>query len=537
MRFDPAQVRDEASSDFEGAWQRGKEYIKQPALEMRYPRRACLYGNPHPVFDTVHKLREAYLKLGFSEAMNPLIVEDREVYKQFGSEALAVLDRCFYLAGLPRPDVGISEERISQIGSILGRTLTQDEVETIREILHSYKKGKVEGDDLVPAISQGIEAPDAQVSTILERVFPEFKELKPSAISRTLRSHMTSGWFMTLSEMHYRSKMPLKLFSVDRCFRREQSEDATRLMNYHSASCVIMSEDVSVEDGKAVADGLLSQFGFEKFRFQPDEKRSKYYVPDTQIEVYAYHPGLVGSSTKYESGWVELATFGIYSPTALAQYDIPYPVMNLGLGVERLAMLLHNAKDMRALSYPQFQTDWHLSAREMAQMIGLEKSPVTDSGQKIAQAIVQTCQEHGSAPSPCEFEAWKGEIYGRNVLVSVVEPEENTKLCGPASWNEAVVYDGDILGISRTAKWEKAFSDGVTTGIRFIDAFAEKAAFEIEVAALQNSGFETRVRIVRGPGDINIRIDPALERYITSYKKKIDIRGPVFTTVKSEIVD
>jgi O-phosphoseryl-tRNA synthetase len=45
-----------------------------------------------------------------------------------------------------------------------------------------------------------------------------------------------------------------------------------------------------------------------------------------------------------------------------------------------------------------------------------------------------------------------------------------------------------------------------------------------------------RVRIVRGPGDINIKIDPALERYITSHKHKIDVRGPVFTTVRSQLL-
>jgi len=41
---------------------------------------------------------------------------------------------------------------------------------------------------------------------------------------------------------------------------------------------------------------------------------------------------------------------------------------------------------------------------------------------------------------------------------------------------------------------------------------------------------------VRAPGDINIRISPALERFITSYKHKMDLRGPVFATVKSEIL-
>src|SRR5690606_22648781 len=98
-------------------------------------------------------------------------------------------------------------------------------------------------------------------------------------------------------------------------------------------------------------------------------------------------------ATKYSSGWVEVATFGIYSPIALSQYDIPYPVMNLGLGVERIAMILHNSQDVRALSYPQFQTNWELSAREMAQMITVDKSPCTPEGQAIAESVVGVCLE------------------------------------------------------------------------------------------------------------------------------------------------
>ncbi|MDM7935392.1 MAG: O-phosphoserine--tRNA ligase [Methanothrix sp.] len=536
MRFDPSEIREAARQDFDSAWQQGKKYLGRPSVNEMYPRRSCPFGVPHPVFDTIQRLREAYLRLGFHEAMNPVMVEAQEVYRQFGSEALAVLDRCFYLAGLPRPDIGISEERVSQINSILGRPLSPSEVESLRQILHSYKKGQVEGDDLVQEIAGALGVHDAQVSAVLERVFPEFRDLRPEATTRTLRSHMTSGWFLTLSGLHYRRRLPIRLFSVDRCFRREQAEDAARLMSYFSASCVIMDEEVSVEDGKAVADGLLSQFGFERFQFRPDEKRSKYYTPGTQIEVYAYHPGLAGSATKYESGWVELATFGIYSPTALAQYDIPYPVMNLGLGVERIAMILHNASDMRALSYPQFQPDWTLTQREMAQMIRADRTPVSAEGARIAEAIVQTCTEHGDTPSPCEFTAWEGELFGRRVRVLVVEPEERTKLCGPAFSNEIVVHRQNILGIPRTSRWEEAFQEGVATGIRYIDAFAQLAAQDVEAATLAGRESETRVRIVRGPGDINIRIDPALERYITSYKHRIDIRGPVFTTVRSQIV-
>jgi O-phosphoseryl-tRNA synthetase len=536
MKFDPSQIKEAAQVDFDETWQQGREYLGKPSLNERYPRNSYSYGAAHPIFDTIQKLREAYIRLGFSEAMNPVMVEAQDVYRQFGSEALAVLDRCFYLAGLPRPDIGISDERIAEINSLLGRVLSVEEVEAFRQILHSYKKGKVEGDDLVQEIAKALNAHDALISTVLEKVFPEFKGLKAEATTRTLRSHMTSGWFLSLANLHYRRKLPLRLFSVDRCFRREQAEDAARLMSYYSASCVIMDENVSVEDGKAVADGLLSQFGFQKFQFRPDEKRSKYYVPGTQIEVFAYHPGLVGSATKYNSGWVEVATFGIYSPTALSQYDIPYPVMNLGLGVERIAMILHNSQDVRALSYPQFQTNWELSAREMAQMIMVDKLPSTPEGQAIAEDVVETAIEHADTVSPCEFLAWEGELFGRQLKVSVVEPEENTKLCGPAALNEIVVHKQNIMGIPHTSRWEEAFSEGVTTGIRYIDSFAALAAYEIEVATMAGKESETRARIVRSPGDINVKIHPALERYITSYKHKMDLRGPVFTTVKSEII-
>ena len=536
MKFDPSLIKEAAKKDFDKTWQQGREYLGKPSLNERYPRNACSFGAVHPIFDTIQKLRQAYIRLGFNEAMNPVMVEASDVYRQFGSEALAVLDRCFYLAGLPRPDIGISDERISQVNALLGRELSPEEVEAFRQILHLYKKGKVEGDDLVQEIAKALAAHDALISTVLEKVFPEFRELKAEATTRTLRSHMTSGWFLSLSNLHYRQKLPIKLFSVDRCFRREQAEDAARLMSYYSASCVIMDEEVSVEDGKAVADGLLSQFGFQKFQFRPDDKRSKYYVPGTQIEVYAYHPGLVGSATKYKSGWVEVATFGIYSPTALSQYDIPYPVMNLGLGVERIAMILHNSQDVRALSYPQFQTSWELTMREMAEMILVDKTPSTPAGQSIAEAVVQTSIEHGDTVSPCNFVAWEGELFGRNVKVSVVEPEENTKLCGPAAQNEIVVHKQNIMGIPHTSRWEEAFTEGVTTGIRYIDSFAALAAYEIEVATMAGKESETRARIVRSPGDINIKIHPALERYITSYKHKMDLRGPMFTTVKSEIL-
>ena len=537
MKFEPDEIKEAAKKDFDAAWNEGKKYVSMPGINVKYPRYHLKYGKPHPVFDTIQRLREAYMRLGFEEFMNPIIVEDREIHKQFGYEALAVLDRCFYIGGLPRPNVGISDERIEEIKSILGE-ISDEGVEKIRQILHSYKKGEIEGDDLVPEIASQLKVSDSKVAVMIDSVFPEFKSLVPVCSRNTLRSHMTSGWFISLGELCGYRKTPLKLFSVDRCFRREQAEDATRLMAYYSASCVIMDENVSVDDGKAVAAGLLSQFGFSNFTFRPDEKRSKYYVPDTQTEVFAFHPKLVGSKTKYSDGWVEVATFGIYSPSALSQYNIPYPVMNLGMGVERLAMILHDSTDVRALSYPQFQykTNWVMSDSEIAAMIYVEDAPATEIGNEIQDAIVKTCEQYGNTPSPCEFTAWEGQLFDKNIRVMVVEPEENTKLCGPAAMNEIISYKNDILGLPRTSRWDDAFKSGVSTGIRYVDAFAARCAREIEDAAQRGEGSETRVRIIKVPSEINIRLDPIAQRYITGLKKKIDTRGPVFTTIRMEIV-
>lgn len=538
MKFDPASVNNQAKEDFDKAWNRTASFVKSPGLNEQYPLVSLKYGKPHPVYDTIAKLREAYLRMGFEECMNPLIVDEAEVHRQFGPEALAVLDRCFYLAGLPRPNVGISDERIARIKEILG-DIGDAGIEIIRGELHAYKKGTIEGDDLVAGMAEKLQVPDSLIASMIEAVFPEFRELKPVGSSKTLRSHMTSGWFISLGGMLERREAPFHLFSIDRCFRREQQEDASRLMTYYSASCVIMDENVTVDYGKAVAEGLLSQFGFEKFLFRPDEKRSKYYTPDTQIEVFAFHPELVGSSTKYSDGWVEIATFGIYSPVALAKYDIPFPVMNFGLGVERLAMILYHATDMRGMSYPQIPqySEWELSDGDLAKMIAIDRLPQTPQGNEIYNSIVRECELHAAEPSPCAFPAWEGEIENRKVRVSVIEPEENTKLCGPAAFNEVVVYGNDILGLPDNKKWKKAFENhSARTDIRFIDALAAQAAAEIEDAAREGlPESRTRARIVKTPAEINVLVKPPAQRYITGKKKKIDIRGPVFTTILAEI--
>jgi O-phosphoseryl-tRNA synthetase len=525
MRFDPRYYRDLSREDFERAWYEGLSTLSTPSRSHTYPRLRYTRALPHPVFDTIRLLREVYLSLGFNEAANPVIIEEKEIYKQFGPEASAVLDRVFYLGGLPRPNQGIGAEELAGISRITGRPVNLEEEEKLRVLLQDYKKAKIDGDELTHATSEVLHIDDGLTVEIFEKVFSDFRNLEPQSSRNTLRSHMTSGWFLTLAACWDHQPLPIRLFSVDRCFRREQEEGPTRLMSYHSASCVIAGEDVTNEDGKAVSEALLSAFGYTDFRFQPDEKRSKYYMPGTQTEVYARHPS---------HNWVEVATFGMYSPSALGEYEIGVPVMNLGLGVERLAMISHNAPDMRSLLHPQFFPA-SLSDLEIARAIGYREDPRSLEGRHLAEAIISSAVAHGDAPGPCSFLAWEGEIGAVFLNVYVEENESNAKLLGPAGMNEIFVHEGNVLGVPDTEKWQKVRNEGISAGITFIAASAHLAAARIEEAASCGKGTTLQVKIAKLPSDLNLKVAEYAMRYITDNKKKIDVRGPVFLTVRSEV--
>jgi len=508
-----------AKRDFESAWKGTGELVSKGRGVIG---RVRMEGRGGIVFSTVERLRKAYLDMGFEEVINPVFLEDTEVRKQFGPEALAVLDRCYYVGGLPRPDIGISEATLERLRA-LG---LKAEKRSLQEVLRRYKTGELSGDDLVYELAHAMDAEHEKALEAIDKVFPEFKELRPLPSNITLRSHMTSGWFLTLEALYGKREPPIALFSIDRCFRREQREDPGHLRSYHSASSVLLDREVSLDDGKEMTRSLLSGFGFTEFKFRPDRKMSKYYSPGTQTEVFA---------RRDEGEWVEIATFGLYSPVALSRYGIEEPVLNLGLGVERLAMALSGARDIRELVYPQFYAELELSDQEIAGKVFIDKAPSTPEGREIAERIVEVALRHGSEPSPCSFQVYDGELLGRKVRVRLVEVESGTRLLGPAALNKVVVHNGGIYGVSQAKGPAEAVERGVDTGITYIRAFANLAAWEIEKAAREGAAkCRTQVKGVKLPSEINIRVSDSAMRFITSRNKRIDIRGPVFTTVVAD---
>jgi len=124
MKFNPDEIKEATKKDFDTAWNEGKKYIINPGLNEKYPRVSLKYGKPHPVFDTIQRLREAYMRMGFEEFMNPIIIEDRDVHKQFGYEALAVLEATKSVANKIRQKSGLIHDgaELAQKAFSLGKT-------------------------------------------------------------------------------------------------------------------------------------------------------------------------------------------------------------------------------------------------------------------------------------------------------------------------------------------------------------------------------------------------------------------------------
>ncbi|MGQ9718933.1 MAG: O-phosphoserine--tRNA ligase [Nitrososphaerales archaeon] len=487
----------------------------------------------HPLSDVIERIRHAYIDMSFREVYNPIFIEEKDIYKQWGEEALTILDRCFYLATLPRPDVGIGQEKIKRLKN-MGVDIEFEKRGSLQRVFHSYKRGLFDSEELITKIAEALSIEEDRALTVLS-TFPELKQKRAIATDLTLRSHMTSGWFPTLKEFQERESLPTKLFSIDLCFRREQALDATHLRSYHSASSTIMNREVAVEDVKRVVEGVLGTFRIEEIKYVRKKRSASYYKKDTETEVFVRSKG--------SGDWVEVADFGIYSRDVLNKYGIKHPVLNLGLGVERLAMAIYGFPDVRKLVYPQFYAQLELSDIEIASSICIDKIPRTEEGKRVQNAIVEACEKYGDTPSPFEHNAYDGMVLGKRVMVSLVQNEKGKKLLGRAAFNEIMVYDGNILGIpkgdeslSKKELIAEARRKGVPTGIRYIDSLAALVASYIEeVAESGKKEFIIKRTMTSTSGEINIKVKEDVLRFITSENKRIDLRGPVFMMVRAQI--
>ena len=164
---------------------------------------------------------------------------------------------------------------------------------------------------------------------------------------RLLRTH-TSPVQIRHMERH---QPPVRIIAPGRAYRRD-TPDATHSASFHQIEGLYIDRVVSLAD-------LKSDLGtFARQMMGPDVKvrmRPHFFPftePSVEVDFSCHVCGGAGCRVCKHSGWIEIAGAGMVNPKVLRAvgYD-PEQVTGyaFGMGVERIAMILHGIPDIRML--------------------------------------------------------------------------------------------------------------------------------------------------------------------------------------------
>jgi len=160
-----------------------------------------------------------------------------------------------------------------------------------------------------------------------------FKIFDENISKRTmLISHDTAISARTLLN----AEKPGKYFLIEKVFRYD-TIDAKHFIEFNQLEGIVLDDNLTFLDLLGILKELvLNVVKAKNIKFYPG------YFPFTEpsVEVYAEHPKL---------GWIEVGGAGVFREELLKQFNIDYPVLAWGLGVDRLATIYLNINDIREL--------------------------------------------------------------------------------------------------------------------------------------------------------------------------------------------
>ncbi|MBM3200302.1 phenylalanine--tRNA ligase subunit alpha [Candidatus Woesearchaeota archaeon] len=151
-----------------------------------------------------------------------------------------------------------------------------------------------------------------------------------------LRTHTTVLSAKTIAALK-ETDMPVKFFSVGKCFRNE-TVDWAHLFELTQVEGIVVDPNANLRHLLGYLRKFFSKMGYERIRIRPS------YFPYTEpsAEIEAFHP--------VRKEWVELGGSGIFRPEVvkpLLGKDVP--VLAWGLGMERMIGEYYNITDIRDL--------------------------------------------------------------------------------------------------------------------------------------------------------------------------------------------
>jgi phenylalanyl-tRNA synthetase alpha chain len=158
-----------------------------------------------------------------------------------------------------------------------------------------------------------------------------YKFSKKEGEKPLLRTHTTVN---TIRYLYNNPKPPSKVFSIGRVFRKENI-DSTHLPEFYQIEGIIHEEGSNFRQLIGILKEFYKRMGFEKIRCRPGY--FPYTEPSMEVEVF------------WNNRWMELGGSGIFRPEVTEPIGVKDPVLAWGLGLERLAMLRFDLKDIRDL--------------------------------------------------------------------------------------------------------------------------------------------------------------------------------------------
>ena len=162
-----------------------------------------------------------------------------------------------------------------------------------------------------------------------------------------LRTHTSSVQVRYMEN----NKPPIRTISPGRVYRNEAISARSHCF-FHQVEGLYIDKDVSFADLKQTLQHFTTEmFGKSKIRLRPSY--FPFTEPSAEIDVYW---GLE-TETDYKitkgTGWLEIGGCGMVDPNVLENCKIDateYSGFAFGVGIDRIAMLLHQIGDIRLLS-------------------------------------------------------------------------------------------------------------------------------------------------------------------------------------------
>ncbi|WP_034060661.1 phenylalanine--tRNA ligase subunit alpha [Lacinutrix jangbogonensis] len=162
-----------------------------------------------------------------------------------------------------------------------------------------------------------------------------------------LRTHTSSVQVRYMEN----NQPPIRTISPGRVFRNEAISARSHCF-FHQLEGLYIDKDVSFADLKQTLQYFTTElFGKSKIRLRPSY--FPFTEPSAEIDVYW---GLE-TETDYKitkgTGWLEIGGCGMVDPNVLTNCGIDaneYSGFAFGVGIDRIAMLLHQISDIRLLS-------------------------------------------------------------------------------------------------------------------------------------------------------------------------------------------